>query len=380
MVKYIGSKRALLPWITYAIQCIVESNPILKERKQKGVLTLLDPFSGTARVGHALKQQGYFVIAGDYLSFAHTLAKALVEADAQEYPPNRILPLLSQLNVLPGKPGWFTEYYAIRSRYFQPHNAAKIEAIREAIEEMAGGNETLKAVLLTSLLIAADKVDSTTGVQMAYLKRWAPRSYNTLHLEYPPLVPGRGQAVLGDALSWAIEVEADIAYLDPPYNQHSYAGNYHIWETLILFDKPEVYGTACKRADVRHKRSPFNSKIEAPQALSKLIGQLKAYYIVLSFNDEGFFSIEDLKALCEGRGPTLILKHPYKRYVGAQIGIFNPRGEKVGTVSHLYNHEYLFIVCPDFSAYRALRKVLETNQLLSPSLYEEGIESEVFQG
>ncbi|MEN3039968.1 MAG: DNA adenine methylase [Bacteroidia bacterium] len=355
MIKYIGSKRALLPWITRTIQRIVESSAGLKEKKRKGSLTILDPFSGTARVGHALKQEGYFVVAGDYLSFAYTLAKALVEADARDYPPERILPLLSRLNALQGKPGWFTQYYAIQSRFLQPHNAAKIEAIRVAIEEIAEGDETLRAVLLTSLLLAADKVDSTTGLQMAYLKSWAPRSYNSLYLEYPPLVPGAGRAVWGDALSWAMEVEADIAYLDPPYNQHSYAGNYHVWETLVLFDQPEIYGVACKRVDVRHKKSPFNSKIEAPQALSKLIQGLRAEYIVLSFNDEGFFSTAELRMLCESRGPTIILKHPYRRYVGAQIGIFNPRGERVGQVSHLYNHEYLFVVCSSKSSYHALR-------------------------
>ncbi|MDW8236491.1 MAG: DNA adenine methylase [Bacteroidia bacterium] len=366
MVKYIGSKRVLLPWIIRVIESIVESNSALRDNKQKGILTLLDPFSGTARVGHALKQQGYFVIAGDYLSFAYILAKALVEADAREYPAERILPLLSQLNALPGRPGWFTEYYAIRSRFLQPHNAAKIEAIREAIEEVAGQDERLKAILLTSLLLAADKVDSTTGLQMAYLKKWAPRSYNELHLEYPPLVPGRGQAVLGDALSWALGVEADIAYLDPPYNQHSYAGNYHVWETLVLFDKPEIYGVACKRADVRQRKSPFNSKVEAPLALSKLLHSLRAPYIVLSFSDEGFFSAQELKNLCESRGPTLILKHPYKRYVGAQIGIYNPHGEKVGKVSHLYNNEYLYIICPDSAAYLALKERL--NDALLPHL------------
>jgi adenine-specific DNA-methyltransferase len=36
----------------------------------------------------------------------------------------------------------------------------------------------------------------------------------------------------------------------------------------------------------------------------------------------------------------------YKRYVGAQIGIYNPRGEKVGRVSHLRNKELLYIVTP----------------------------------
>ncbi|MCX7652752.1 MAG: DNA adenine methylase [Bacteroidia bacterium] len=359
MIKYIGSKRALLPWILGVIRQMVASSPDLNEKKRKGGLTILEPFSGSARVGHALKQEGHFVIAGDYLNFAYVLAKALIEADRNAYPPERLSSLLAYLSEVPPEAGWFTEYYAERSRFFQPHNAAKIEAIRKEIDKVSGSDETLHAILLTSLMLAADKVDSTTGLQMAYLKMWAPRSYQPLILQYPPLLPGDGKAILGDALRWAKATEADIAYLDPPYNQHSYAGNYHIWETLVLFDQPSIYGVACKRTDVREKKSPFNSKEKAVQALSQLLRELRATYIVLSFSNEGFFSVEELRSLCEARGPTLVLNHYHKRYIGAQIGIYNPKGEKVGKVSHLQNSEYLFIVCPDRSSWNSLKRALE---------------------
>ncbi len=51
-------------------------------------------------------------------------------------------------------------------------------------------------------------------------------------------------------------------YLDPPYNQHRYFTNYHVWETLVRGDEPEHYGIACKRLDAREDstRSVFNSK------------------------------------------------------------------------------------------------------------------------
>jgi hypothetical protein len=108
----------------------------------------------------------------------------------------------------------------------------------------------LYPILLTSLIEAADRVDSTTGVQMAYVKQWAPRSANPLTLRVPELLPGPGRAVLGDALEVAPDAGAfDLAYLDPPYNQHRYFTNYHVWETLVAWDAPEPYGVARKRID-----------------------------------------------------------------------------------------------------------------------------------
>ena len=121
-------------------------------------------------------------------------------------------------------------------------------------------DEDLKAILLVSLMEAADRVDSTTGVQMAYLKAWAPRAANDLELRLPAILPGPGEAHELDAEQAAGNWETDVVYLDPPYNQHRYAGNYHIWETLVRWDRPAVYGVACKRVDCRQYSSAFNSR------------------------------------------------------------------------------------------------------------------------
>ena len=71
-------------------------------------------------------------------------------------------------------------------------------------------------MLLASLILAADRVDSTTGVQMAYVKNWSDRSANDLELRDPVPLPGTGTTVRGDALELAPTLGSfDHAYLDP---------------------------------------------------------------------------------------------------------------------------------------------------------------------
>lgn len=100
MIKYIGSKRALVPWITEVVEKIALHGQ---------VKTVADPFSGSARVAYALKQKGFYVIASDINRYAFTLAQALIEADAREYPRSRVEPILKALSDLPPDPGWFTK-------------------------------------------------------------------------------------------------------------------------------------------------------------------------------------------------------------------------------------------------------------------------------
>lgn len=337
MIKYIGSKRTLVPVICRVID------------RLRGVRSVLDLFSGTSRVGHALKKRGYRVHANDHNAYAAALARCYVQADREDVLEDARR-LIAELNRLPGRAGYFTETFCVRSRFFQPKNGERIDAIREEIARK-GLEPELEAVLLVSLMEAADRVDSTTGVQMAFLKEWAPRSYNDLELRVPDVLPraqaGKGSANQMDAVEAVSRLEADAAYVDPPYNQHKYLGNYHIWESLVLWDKPPVYGTACKRMDCRTRDSAFNSRAQAAGALRAVIEGARAEHLVVSFNDEGYVTRAEMEGMLRRRGEVVVIEQDVKRYVGAQIGIYNPRGEKVGRVSHLRNTEYLYVVTSD---------------------------------
>ena len=147
MIKYLGSKRTLVPLIS----SVAAHLP---------VRSACDLFAGTTRVGQALRRLGLAVHSNDLATYSEVLGRAYVEAG--DVDRERLEALLAELRALPGRDGWFTEAFCRRARYFQPQNGERIEAIREAIEGYALPPVEC-ALLLTSLLLAADRVDSTTG-------------------------------------------------------------------------------------------------------------------------------------------------------------------------------------------------------------------------
>ena len=345
MIKYLGSKRLLTRAIAAAMSDLEPGSAVL------------DVFSGTSRVGQALKQRGLHVTANDHNAYAFTIAQCYIEADREEW-TEQATALIEDLNNVPPKAAWFTETYCKAARFFHPTNGARIDSIRDRIEALQL-DSTLRAIALVSLMEAADRVDSTTGVQMAYLKSWAPRALKPLELRVPNLLPGDGVATCRDALAATSSFDGAAAYLDPPYNQHSYRSNYHIWETLVRWDKPEVYGVAQKRIDCRTIKSEFNSKRKIKAAFQEVIQALRVERTVVSFNNEGYLDRHELETMLGTLGHVETIAMDYKRYVGAQIGIHSPQGEKVGKVSHLRNKELLFVVDHDRErAARAARTVL----------------------
>ena len=335
MIKYLGSKRRLVPVLTELFQL-------------SGARTALDLFTGTTRVAQAFKQHGGHVTAVDTARYSEVFGRTWIEADADSFDHAALAEAIDQLNALPGEPGYVTDTFCVQSRFFQPHNGARIDAIRDAIARDHAGT-ALEPLLLTSLLLAADKVDSTAGLQMAYIKQWAPRSHKPLTLLAPNLLAGTGQAVRGDATELAAGLgHFDLAYLDPPYNQHRYFTNYHVWETIVAWDHPEHYGVACKRIDSRDDdtKSVFNRKRQMPDALRRTIAAVDAEVVVVSYNDESWLTLDELHDMCSVHGDVVALAFDSKRYVGAQIGIHDPSGNKVGEVSHTRNLEYVVIAGP----------------------------------
>lgn len=353
MIKYLGSKRTLVDVIGKIAEAVEARSAV-------------DLFTGTTRVAQELKRRGLDVTAADIATYSEVLAQCYIATDADTIDERELTAALAELSDLPGHHGYFTETFCVQSRYFQPKNGMRVDAIRDHLRDHYA-DSPLYPVLLTSLMLAADRVDSTTGVQMAYLKTWAARAHNDLELRRPDLLPGTGRSVRGDAQQLVHDLpHTDLMYLDPPYNQHRYFTNYHIWETLVRWDAPEYYGVACKRIDSRDEetKSVFNKKREMPVAFRDLLLHTAADTVVVSYNDESWITAEQMMTALRDAGheDVRMVAFDYKRYVGAQIGIFNPSGEKVGKVSHLRNTEYMFIAGDTHKVEAAVASAVVTPQ------------------
>jgi adenine-specific DNA-methyltransferase len=134
-----------------------------------------------------------------------------------------------------------------------------------------------------------------------------------------------------------------------------------VWETLVEWDAPIHYGVACKREDLRLPtgRSQFNRRQTMPAALAGVIAAVRADTVVLSYNNEAWLTLDELHDMCAARGHVEVVSFDSARYVGARIGIHNPAGHKVGTVSHLRNTEYVLIAGNRDRARRMARSVTD---------------------
>ena len=267
----------------------------------------------------------------------------------QHKPQSEYQPLIAHLNAVPPIDGWFTEHYgghandgcAIQAdglkKPWQLQNTRKLDAIREEIENLKL-NSVEKAVALTSLILALDKVDSTLGHYSAYLKDWSPRSYKKLILEVPEIFTSEGNHEVHqtDIFELVSRVSVDLAYFDPPYGSNNekmpasrvrYAAYYHLWKSIILFDKPTLFGKAKRRDDSSDQlsasvfeefRRDTNGRFIAVDAIAELIRATQARWIILSYSSGGRATAEELNEVMLSNGKRLaVVEINYKRNVMA---------------------------------------------------------------
>ena len=312
-IKYAGSKLKLLPYIQAATEDL-------------GINTVLDGFSGSTRVSQMFSQRGFRVFSNDIAVWSETFATAYLLHDR---PLSRYQEIIDHLNAVEGEYGWFSEHYGGGpetggKRPFQLKNTMKLDAIRTEIDRM-GLSGTDKAVALTSLILALDSVDNTLGHYSAYLTGWSPRSYHDLILKVPHLCPhAEGNRVYRrDIFDLLPETECDLAYFDPPYGSNNdkmpssrirYNAYYHIWTSIILNDRPAVFGKANRREDSRDWRNTSvfedyrkdgDESFVAMNALRRLVRECRARYILLSYSSGGRASRDELYSMMCSEGKLL---------------------------------------------------------------------------
>ena len=332
-IKYIGSKLKLIPHILQLV-------------KKVNAETILDGFAGTTRVSQALAKLGYTVTSNDIAPWSEVFGTCYL-LNTKQRPTYQSL--IDHLNTVQPVDGWFTEHYgghanggsAIQAdglkKPWQLHNTRKLDAIRQEIENL-DLDPVDKAVALTSLILALDRVDNSLAHFSAYLKDWAPRAYNELRLEVPEVFTSAGQHQVyqSDIFKLVPRVSVDLAYFDPPYGSNNekmppsrvrYAAYYHLWKSVVLFDKPALFGKAKRREDTSDPlaasvfeefRCNDTGHFIAVEAIAQLIRETHTRWILLSYSSGGRATAQQLNEVLQRNGELLVtLELDYKKNVMA---------------------------------------------------------------
>lgn len=194
----------------------------------------------------------------------------------------------------------------------------KIDAIRDQIEDWKKQNllnDNEYYVLVNSLVDAADFVANISGTYGAYLKIWRSMALKDIKLLPPKITDNNlnNKVYQEDANELVKKIKADIVYLDPPYNQRQYAPNFHMLETLSVWDKQELVGKTGQR-DYSAKKSAYSQKTRAVAAFEDLVNNINASYIILSYNNEGIIPREDILRILNIVGSVEEYTTDYRRF------------------------------------------------------------------
>lgn len=321
-MQYIGSKLSLLSFINETI----EELPLDTHKH----ITFCDLFTGTGVVSKYFKKKGYSIISNDLQYYSYVTANHFIANNSiLSFPNLKDLDIepFSYLNAISGIEGFIYNNYSnsgtinkeYNRLYFSDSNATKIDSIRLQIEQWKQSgiiNNQEYFFLLASLIEATDKVANTTSVYEAFLKKLKSTAEKDLILKPLETIVFDGEnkykVFNKDANVLIKEIEGDILYLDPPYNHRRYNTNYHILETVALYDNPQIKGKTGIR--VEDKNSKYCSKKEALFAFEDLIRNANFKFILLSYNDEGIISSEDIKKTMLKYGKYSRKEKEYKRF------------------------------------------------------------------
>jgi adenine-specific DNA-methyltransferase len=349
LVTYIGNKRSLLPTIREAISQVADA----LGRKPRA----LDAFSGSGVVSRLLKSQASHVISNDLEAYARVLGDCYL-SNRDEVAWGRLGAAIDSLNAevaAAGSLGGFIErlYAPADDDRIQPgervfytrDNARRLDHFAQRISEQ---DADLVPYLLGPLLSAASVHANTAGVFKGFYKdretgigRFGGKGEDALSrikgtIELRPPVLSRCRSTYEILQVDANELpdlvdEVDLAYLDPPYNQHPYGSNYFMLNLLVDYREPrEVSRVSGIPTDWR--RSGYNVKKENELLLRDLVGRLPARFLLISFNDEGYVSPQSMNGFLQEVGSVKEFRTVYNTYRGSR----NLRERSLHVTEHLY--------------------------------------------
>src|SRR3989339_1520450 len=321
--RYIGNKHKLIEWIFSIIN------------KECGGNSFADVFAGTGVVSAVATKHFKKVLLNDFLHSNYIIYRAFFGNEAWD--KAKIDDIIKSYNNIYG--GDLEDNYVSKNfggKFFSNNSAKIIGFIRENIEENRKNlNEREYYVLIASLLYTADKIANTVGHFDAYFKK------EFVHDSFfmKPIDPIETQEITifqEDTNNLAKKINADVVYIDPPYNSRQYSRFYHVLETLTKWDKPKLHGVALKP-------DPENMsdycRANAKDKFAELVRDLDAKYLVVSYNNtydsksnssKNKITLQEIEQILQKKGPTKVFEKNYRHF-------------NAGNTNFNNHKEYLFV-------------------------------------
>ncbi len=367
LIAYIGNKRRLIPFIHNQISKIIENDDNVK--------TSLDLFAGSGSVSRLFRTFNLKVYSNDIeyysyiLNYAHNYILPKDERNMFKHfgGLEQVLNILNNLATVAIEDRYISLYYAPKNdsnpdiinerMFYTQENARIIDTVRHSIENMYINNAINKKeyyYLLARLIYESATYANTSGVFKAFHLGFGGRNKDALSRIMKPISMSK-LPLYGEIRGKSFNMEAsqflkknknsfDIVYLDPPYNQHQYGSNYHLLNTIALWDKPfvnkEIYIDGKKtdksaiRKDWVNTKSDYCYKSTAENAFKNMIDMIDAKYIITSYSTDGIIEYEHFIDILKNRGDLNIVTKEYTKYPGG----------KRSTINKTKNIEYLFII------------------------------------
>lgn len=350
IITYIGNKRSLLGFIGDGLGVVLK-------KLSKPNLKIFDVFSGSGVVSRYFKQYANKLIVNDLEKYSKTINECYL-ANSSEINLKQLLTIYNEVvfklenNPLIG--GFISELYAPKSNdliqkgeraFYTTRNAMYIDTARQYIGTIP---EEYKKYLLAPLLSEASIHSNTSGVFKGFYKdsytglgKYGGNNEDALlrilgeiSIPFPVFSNFECEHEIhqGDSntIAECIE-EVDLAYIDPPYNQHPYGSNYFMLNLIVDYVRPQSISNV-SGIPGDWNRSLYNKKAHAVNTFRDLVEKLKAKYLLVSFNSEGYISIEEMAKILKRIGKLSILETQYNTFKGSR----NLRDRDIHVKEYLY--------------------------------------------
>lgn len=322
-MRYIGNKINLLEFI---------EKPLKENGIKDGVVC--DIFSGTTNVAKHFKKLGYEIISNDNMMYSYVFQKAYIENNKtpkflklEKIIPNpNIENVFAYLNNLKGKKGFIYKNFCkegsknstYERNYFSDENAKKIDVMRETLEgwkdkKLITKNEFY--IILSAILEEIPFISNISGTYGAFLKIDDPRMSKTFTIKVPELIKSKKshKCYNTDSNELIKKITCDVLYVDPPYNHRQYAPNYHMWETVAVWDK-QLLDSMTGLRPYNDQKSLYCMKGKCVKAFEDLIENASCKHILFSYNSEGIMSDGQIKKILSNKGKVKRYTKDYRRF------------------------------------------------------------------